>query len=71
MIVNKNKALVVCSDMPLCDQLRIYLEREGYNVIFSNDGLNAANVFCSDAPYFVILDKELSKVDSTDRKSVV
>ena len=46
------KVLVVDDDQNICDLLRMYLERENYSVIISNDGKEAVNKFNALNPDF-------------------
>lgn len=57
------KVLVVDDDLNICELLRLYLEKEGYNVIIANDGLNAINSFQENRPDIVLLDIMLPQLD--------
>ena len=39
------KILVVDDDVNICELLRLYLEKEGYNVVIANDGQAAIKMF--------------------------
>lgn len=57
------KVLVVDDDQNICDLLRIYLEKEGYNVVVSNDGQEALVKFNALKPDIVLLDVMLPSLD--------
>ncbi len=57
------KVLVVDDDQNICDLLRMYLERENYSVIISNDGKEAVNKFNALNPDIVLLDIMLPSMD--------
>jgi len=58
-----DKVLVVDDEKNICDLLRLYLEKEGYNVILSYDGEDAIAKFNSVKPDLVLLDVMLPGVD--------
>ncbi len=57
------KVLVVDDDQNICELLRMYLEKEGYHVIISNDGKEAVNKFRALNPDIVLLDIMLPSID--------
>ncbi len=57
------KVLVVDDDLNICELLRLYLEKEGYNVIIANDGMSAVNIFQESHPDIVLLDIMLPQLD--------
>lgn len=57
------KVLVVDDDLNICELLRLYLEKEGYNVIIANDGISAINSFQENHPDIVLLDIMLPQLD--------
>ncbi len=57
------KILVVDDDKNICELLRLYLEKEGYNVIISNDGEEALVKFNALKPDLVLLDVMLPSLD--------
>lgn len=64
--MNDGKILVVDDDKNICELVRLYLKKEGYDVICSYDGLGALrelreNKFCA-----AILDIMLPGLDGTD-----
>ncbi|MBR3844788.1 MAG: response regulator transcription factor [Clostridia bacterium] len=50
------KILVVDDDKNICELLRLYLEKEGYQVHFAYDGKMALDQFRSVSPDFILLD---------------
>ncbi len=57
------KVLVVDNDKNICELLRLYLEKEGYNVILSHDGEEAMIKFSALKPDIVLLDVMLPGLD--------
>ena len=57
------KILVVDDDINICDILRMYLERDGYDVIVANDGAEGVASFKQNDPDLVLLDIMLPKKD--------
>ena len=57
------KILVVDDDENICELLRLYLEKEGYNAICAYDGLDAISKFGSENPSLILLDIMLPKLD--------
>ena len=57
------KILVVDDDKNICELLRLYLEKEGYSVILSNDGEEAVVKFTALKPDLVLLDIMLPGLD--------
>ena len=57
------KILVIDDDINICDLLRMYLEKEGYEVRTANDGVEAMTVFRIYEPDMVLLDIMLPKKD--------
>ena len=58
-----NKILVVDDDSNICELLRLYLEKEGYNVFFAQDGEAAVSAFRANDPDLVLLDIMLPLLD--------
>ncbi len=50
------KILVVDDDKNICELLRLYLEKEGYTVVFAYDGKMALEQFREENPDFILLD---------------
>lgn len=61
--MNLEKILVVDDDLNICELLRLYLEKEGYEVVIANDGSAAVSVFREESPALVLLDIMLPKLD--------
>lgn len=57
------KILVVDDDKNICELLRLYLEKEGYSVMISNDGEEAIVKFSALNPDMVLLDVMLPGLD--------
>ncbi len=57
------KILVVDDDQNICELLRLYMEKEGYNVAIANDGVQALTTYRQFNPNIVILDIMLPKKD--------
>ncbi len=61
--MTKEKILVVDDDTSICELLRVYLEKEDYQVVIANDGMSAVSVFKEENPSLVLLDIMLPKLD--------
>ena len=61
--MNPEKILVVDDDLNICELLRLYLTKEGYNVVIANDGVSAVTMFQEESPNLVLLDIMLPKLD--------
>ncbi|MDD6012081.1 MAG: response regulator transcription factor [Oscillospiraceae bacterium] len=61
--MNAEKILVVDDDLNICELLRLYLTKEGYNVVIANDGMSAVSMFQEESPQLVLLDIMLPKLD--------
>lgn len=59
----KVKILVVDDDFNICELLRLYIEKDGNEVVISNDGVDAINKFNSESPDLILLDIMLPKLD--------
>ena len=57
------KILVVDDDVNICEIIRLYLEKEGYEVLTAMDGKQAIEMFKEQAPGLVLLDIMLPVVD--------
>lgn len=60
---NKSKILVVDDDRHICELIGLYLEKEGYEVNYAYNGLNAVEVFKAQTPSLVVLDIMLPGID--------
>lgn len=57
------KILIVDDDKNICELLRLYLEKEAFEVVIANDGAQAVELFESENPDMVLLDIMLPKLD--------
>ena len=57
------KILVVDDDTNICELLRLYLDKDGYDVITANDGATAVKKFQDENPDLMILDIMLPELD--------
>ena len=60
---NKAKILFCDDDTNICEIARLYLEKEGYNVILANDGLEAVYSFHNENPDIIVLDILMPEMD--------
>ncbi len=63
---NKKRILVIDDDVNICDLIRLYLEKEGYEVKTIYSGEKAVSGFSEFAPDLVILDLMLPGMDGLD-----
>lgn len=56
MYSGKQKILIVDDEPNICEIIRLYVEKEGYDAIIANDGGNAVEKYKSEAPDLVLLD---------------
>ena len=61
--MGKIKVLIVDDDQNICELLRLYIEKEGYEPIVANDGQAAVNAVNEQNPQLVLLDIMLPKLD--------
>lgn len=59
----KNKILVVDDDKHISELLKLYLEKDGYEVYLANDGSTGLEMFKSKSPNLVLLDIMLPVMD--------
>ena len=52
----QEKIMVVDDDQNICELLRLYLEKDGYNVTIFNDGEEALKNFDNTSPDLILLD---------------
>ncbi|MDO4847783.1 MAG: response regulator transcription factor [Clostridiaceae bacterium] len=57
------KVLIVDDDLNICELLRLYLEKEGFETVSVNDGMLALDSFRSENPDIVLLDIMLPNLD--------
>lgn len=63
IMMSMGKILVVDDDINICELLRLYIEKEGYEVIIANDGGQAVTKFKTEKPNLVMLDIMLPVLD--------
>lgn len=56
MYSGKQKILIVDDEPNICEIIRLYVEKEGYDAIIANDGGKAVEKYKSEAPDLVLLD---------------
>ena len=64
--MTKSKILVVDDDRNIVDLVRLYLERDGYQVLVAYDGLEALKLARQRRPDLIVLDLLLPEVDGLD-----
>lgn len=62
-MTSMGRILVVDDDTNICELLRLYLEKEGYEVLLAYDGEQAINSFNTHNPGIILLDVMLPKLD--------
>ncbi len=62
-MLNKSKILVVDDDKHISELLKLYLEKEGYDVYIASDGEEGLNKFKAIQPKLVVLDIMLPVID--------
>lgn len=62
MTINQ-RVLVVDDDKNICEIIRLYLEKEGFEVVIAGDGQTAVDLFKQKTPSVVVLDVMLPKMD--------
>ncbi len=63
MIAVQHKILIVDDDVNICELLRLYLEKEGYETIVANDGETAVKLAKDKNPDLILLDIMLPTLD--------
>ncbi len=59
----KPKILIVDDDKNICELVRLYMDKEGYDTLIAYDGEDALSLFSKENPSLIILDLMLPKVD--------
>ena len=67
IIMANEKILVVDDDTNICELLRLYLTKEGYQVTVANDGEEGLEKFNQVKPDMVLLDVMMPKMDGSTR----
>ena len=61
--MDAGKILVVDDDQNICELLRLYVEKEGFEVVIANDVRVALEVFEAENPDLILLDIMLPELD--------
>ncbi len=61
--MSKTKILAVDDDANICELLRLYLTKEGFEVLIAHNGVKAIELFAAHSPSVVILDIMLPGTD--------
>ena len=61
---NKPKILIVDDEENICELVRLYIEKEGFDAIIANDGQEAVAKFNKEKPDLILLDIMLPIKDS-------
>ena len=65
--MDAGKILVVDDDQNICELLRLYVEKEGFEVVIANDGRVALEVFEAEKPDLILLDIMLPELEVFDK----
>lgn len=57
------KIMVVDDDKNICELLRLYLEKEGYEAVLAANGMQALSLFKTDTPDLILLDVMMPELD--------
>ena len=57
------KILVVDDDQNICELLRLYIEKDGFQVVLAHDGKRALELFRSESPDLILLDIMLPELE--------
>ena len=57
------KILVVDDDSNICELLRLYLEKEGFDAVIASDGAQAVTMFDTEKPDLILLDVMMPHLD--------
>ncbi len=61
--MKENKILIVDDDVNICELLRLYLEKDGFQTVVVNDGKSAIETEASIKPDLILLDIMLPEMD--------
>ncbi|MDD2955807.1 MAG: response regulator transcription factor [Oscillospiraceae bacterium] len=61
--MSMGKVMVADDDKNICELLRLYLEKDGYQVALANDGEEALEKFSAENPDIILLDVMMPKLD--------
>lgn len=62
-LMDKTKILIVDDDKNICELLRLYLEKEGYQAVLAYNGEQAIEKFSAEKPDLTLLDVMMPKLD--------
>ena len=57
------KIMVVDDDSNICELLRLYLEKDGYEAVIAHNGVTALDMFSREKPDLVLLDVMMPELD--------
>ncbi len=57
------KIMVVDDDRNICELLRLYLEKEGYETLIAENGMSALSLFEAEQPDLILLDVMMPQLD--------
>ena len=63
------KIMIVDDDRNICELLRLYIEKEGFETAIANDGKAAVQMFDSVNPDLMLLDIMLPELDRSAARS--
>ncbi len=63
MLNDKTTVLIVDDEANICELIRLYVEKEGYETIIAYDGVSAVEAFKNKKPDMILLDVMLPKKD--------
>ncbi len=61
--MSNKKILIVDDDINICELLRLYLTKDGFDTVVCNDGESALKIALEDNPDLILLDIMLPKLD--------
>lgn len=61
--MDNRKIMIVDDDRNICELLRLYTEKEGFDVVLAHDGRTAVDMFEVEKPDLVLLDIMLPEID--------
>ncbi len=61
--MSQNRILVVDDDKNICELLRLYLEKEGFEVVLAFDGADGLSKFTKENPDLILLDIMMPNMD--------
>ena len=58
-----NKIMVIDDDSNICELLRLYLEKEGFDAVIAPNGMKALEMFDNEKPDLILLDVMMPQLD--------